>query len=117
MNARTATQIPAPFRKAARVADEIALRAGELHNSLTDGQRVTVLDLRELSALIVTVNTKRKSIVDASTGALFFKAAHHIGKAVDASFDEDTETMAEHLELAADAMDEVKPHVEELFGR
>ena len=114
---RTATQIPAPFRKAARVADEIALRAGELHNSLTDEQMVSREDLRELTDLICTVNTKRKSIVDASTGALFFKAAHHIGKAVDASFDEDTETMAEHLDLAADAMDEVRPHVEELFGR
>lgn len=114
MNARTA---PAPYRKAIRVADEIALRAGELHNSLTDGQRVTVLDLRELSALIVTVNSKHKSIVDASTGALFFKAAHHVGKAVDASFIEDTVAMAEHLDRAADAMDEVEPNVEELFGR
>ena len=113
---RTATQIPAPFRKAIRVADEIALRAGELHNSLTDEQRVTVLDLRELTTLICTVNNKRKSIVDASTGALFFKAAHHIGRAIDASFIEDTVAMAEHLDRAADAMDEVRPHVEMIFG-
>lgn len=118
MNTTTATAtIPAKFRKAIRVSQEISLRAGELINSITDGETITQADIRELSIVLITVNTKRKSIVDESTARFFFDAAHHIGQAVWALHAEDLAKVAEELDLAANEMDAVEAHVTGLFRR
>lgn len=117
MNTTATATIPAKFRKAVTAADQIALRAGELHNSITDGEQVTVLDIRELGTMIVKINSKRKSTVDASTAAFFFDAAGHFGRAADAIYAGDTDQAAEELDLGANEMDKVAAHVAGLFRR
>ena len=117
MSNLTAATIPAKFRKAVRIASETSLRAGELHNSITDGEQVTVPDIRELGTMIVAANSKRKSLVDASTAAFFFDAAGHFGKAADAVLAGDQDAAAEQLDLGAAELEKIEEHVEDLFRR
>lgn len=111
------TAAPVKFRKAVRIAEEASLRAGELHNSLTDELEVTPADLRELNEMVSQANSKRKSLVDASTAAFFFAAVGHFGKAQFALIDQDFALAAELLDLGAAELDKVEGHVAGLFRR
>lgn len=111
------TKTPAKFRKAAAVANEVALRAGELHNSITDGHEVTALQIRELGFELATVNNKRKSSVDASTAAFFFDAAAAFGTAGLAVHQGNLDLAAEKLDEGAARLEGVEEHVAGLFRR
>ena len=108
---------PIAFRKAAATAAEVALRAGELHNSITDGQDVSEAQLRELGVELAKHNNKRKSTVDASTAAFFFDAAGAFGAASFALYKGDRELAAAKLDEGATALESVEAHVAGLFRR
>lgn len=115
--APAARPVPAKFRRAVKVSEELSLRAGELVNSITDGHEVTTEDILALNAEIVKVNNKRRSTVDASTGLYFFKAAGAFLKARDAVMDGDLETASAYLDEGAVEMELVPEHVDYLFTR
>lgn len=107
---------PRTFRKAITIANQVSLRAGELYNSLTDGETVTFADVRELGTMLVKANSKRKSLVDASTAAYFFDAARCFGEAADAILTGDTGTAAARLDEGANSLDLIEQHVQGLFA-
>jgi len=116
MNATATQTTPAAFRRASRVAEAVALEAGELVNSITDGHAVTSQDVRELTSQISKVNNKRRSTVDASTARFFYAAAFAFGRAADALILGNTELAAERLDLGANELDQVPAHIRGLFA-
>ena len=111
------TTTPAAFRKATAVANEIALRAGEFVNSITDGQELTASDFREIMSALGSVNTKRRTKLDESTRRFFFDAfgAFHAAELAYAAGD--LGTAADKLDEGANRLEGVEEHVAGLFRR
>ena len=113
----TATKVPAAYRKAARIANETALTAGELVNSLNDGLGATPEEVRGLCRYLATANNKRKSLVDASTATMFYDAVAAFSKAEFALLADDTDAAANYLDEGATQLERVEGHVQGLFTR
>ena len=117
MSATATATVPAAYRKAARIANETALTAGELVNSLNDGLGATPEEFRALCRNLATANNKRKSLVDASTAGLFYDAVAAFSKAEFALLAGDTAAAVNYLDEGATQLERVEGHVQGLFTR
>ena len=111
------TTTPAAFRKAVAVANETALRAGELTNSITDGHALTSADFNEILDALGSVNTKRRTQLDESTRRFFFDAFGAFHAAELAYTAGDLATAADKLDECVTRLVGVEGHGAGVFRR